>query len=192
MEWLKTILGDAYTEDIDKKVSAEIGKNFVTKTDFNAVNEAKKQLETDVKTRDGQIADLSKVDAANLQATIDKLTEDNKAAQLKYEAQLKQQKIDTALTLALTEAKARNLTAAKALVGDFGEAEIGEDGKVKGLKEKIEALKSADDSKFLFEIEEPAKFTGVEPGQGRDELPGGVITAETSYDDICKMETQKI
>ena len=26
IEWLKTILGDSYTEDIDKKVSDEIGK----------------------------------------------------------------------------------------------------------------------------------------------------------------------
>ena len=26
LEWLKEILGDSYTEEIDKKVSAEIGK----------------------------------------------------------------------------------------------------------------------------------------------------------------------
>lgn len=41
LEWLKTILGDMYTEDIDKKVSAEIGKNFVSKADFVSVKEAK-------------------------------------------------------------------------------------------------------------------------------------------------------
>ena len=29
LEWLKGILGDKYTEDIDKQVSAEIGKAFV-------------------------------------------------------------------------------------------------------------------------------------------------------------------
>ena len=28
LEWLKTILGDHYTEDIDKQISAEIGKGL--------------------------------------------------------------------------------------------------------------------------------------------------------------------
>ena len=39
LEWLKTILGDAYTEEIDKKISGEIGKAFVSKADFNSKNE---------------------------------------------------------------------------------------------------------------------------------------------------------
>lgn len=191
LEWLKTILGETYTEDIDKKVSTEIGKNFVSKTDFNALNDVKKQLEADVKTRDSQIADLSKVNAEDLQATIDKLTADNKAAQEKYEAQLKQQKIDNAVTIALTTAKAKNLKAAKALL-DLENAELQEDGTVKGLGESIEALKGAEDSKFLFETVEPPKFTGVEPAQGRDGLPLSTITADTSYDDICAMMDNKI
>lgn len=191
LEWLKTILGEVYTEDIDKKVSTEIGKNFVSKTDFNALNDVKKQLESDVKTRDAQIADLSKVDTKDLQATIDKLTADNKAAQEKYEAQLKQQKIDNAVTIALTTAKAKNLKAAKALL-DLENAELQEDGTVKGLEERIEALKGAEDSKFLFETVEPPKFTGVEPAQGRDGLPLSTITADTSYDDICAMMDNKI
>lgn len=191
LEWLKTILGEAYTEDIDKQVSAEIGKNFVSKTDFSSVKEAKKQLEETVRERDAQIADLSKVNAEDLQATIDKLTADNKAAQEKYEAQLKQQKIDNAVTIALTTAKAKNLKAAKALL-DLGNAELQEDGTVKGLEERIEALKGAEDSKFLFETVEPPKFTGVEPAQGRDGLPLSTITADTSYDDICAMMDNKI
>ena len=29
LDWLKTILGEAYSEKIDKKVSDEIGKAFV-------------------------------------------------------------------------------------------------------------------------------------------------------------------
>ena len=45
LEWLKTILGGAYTDDVDAKVSAEIGKNFVSKADFNQVNAAKKKAE---------------------------------------------------------------------------------------------------------------------------------------------------
>lgn len=57
LEWLKAILGDAYTGEIDKKVSAEIGKAFVSKADFNTKNAelktAKDQLEEAGKTIDG-------------------------------------------------------------------------------------------------------------------------------------------
>ena len=35
LEFLKSILGDAYTEEIDQKISEEVGKAFVSKGDFN-------------------------------------------------------------------------------------------------------------------------------------------------------------
>jgi len=38
LEWLKTILGDAYSDDIDKKVSEEIGKGFVARADLEVFN----------------------------------------------------------------------------------------------------------------------------------------------------------
>ena len=72
LEWLKNILGEAYTDEVDAKVSAEIGKNFVSKADFNQVNTAKKKAEDDVKARDQQLEDLKKStgDAAALQEQI--------------------------------------------------------------------------------------------------------------------------
>ncbi|HZJ78822.1 MAG TPA: hypothetical protein VFD52_08500 [Clostridia bacterium] len=45
-EWLKSILKESYTEDIDKQVAAEIGKSFVPRSEFNTVNEEKKSLST--------------------------------------------------------------------------------------------------------------------------------------------------
>jgi len=191
LEWLKTILGDVYTEDIDRQISTEIGKNFVSKADFSVVKEAKKQLEETVKERDVQLDKLSKIDTESLQATIETLKNENQAAKEKYEAQLKQQKIEYAVTMALTSAKAKNLKAVKALL-DLENAELQEDGTVKGLSESIEALKGAEDSKFLFETVEAPKFTGIEPVQGRDGLPLSTITAETSYDDICAMMENKV
>ena len=182
LEWLKTILGDMYTEDIDRQVSTEIGKNFVSKTDFSVVKEAKKQLEETVKERDAQLDKLSKIDTESLQATIETLKNENQAAKEKYEAQLKQQKIEHAVTMALTSAKAKNLKAVKALL-DLENAEIQEDGTVKGLLENIETLKGAEDSKFLFETNEAPKFTGIEPVQGRDGLP---------LSNICAMMENKI
>ncbi len=57
LDWLKEILGDTYTEDIDKKVSEEIGKQFVSRTDFNTLNETKKTLENTVDTLKQQNGD---------------------------------------------------------------------------------------------------------------------------------------
>lgn len=49
LDWLKTIVGDHYTEDIDKQVSAEIGKGFVAKADFNAKNDELKKANDTIK-----------------------------------------------------------------------------------------------------------------------------------------------
>lgn len=80
LEWLKTILGDAYTEDIDKKVSDEIGKQFVSRSDFNTLNETKKTLESTVETLKTQNGDNEA-----LQKTI--TDHENTIAQLKKDAE---------------------------------------------------------------------------------------------------------
>ena len=43
MEWLKKILGEAYTEDIQKGIAAELKKNYVPRTDYE-------QLQTTAQT----------------------------------------------------------------------------------------------------------------------------------------------
>lgn len=77
LEWLKTVLGDAYTPEIDTAVSQEIGKGFVARTDFNAKTAKVTELETEVKqlregikTRDTQLSELKKSagDNAELQS----------------------------------------------------------------------------------------------------------------------------
>ena len=58
MEWLKEILGESYTEEIEKAVSAKIGKDFVSRSDFNAKNEKVKALEGQIAQRDEQLENL--------------------------------------------------------------------------------------------------------------------------------------
>ena len=70
LAWLKEILGDAYTDDIEKKVSDEIGKGFVSRADFNTVNESKKGLEEEIGKRDKQLETLKQLDAEGLQEKI--------------------------------------------------------------------------------------------------------------------------
>ncbi len=66
MDWLKDILGDAHTEDIDKKIASYIGKNFVSKSDFRAESDKVKNLEDQIAERDGQLEELKKVDTSGL------------------------------------------------------------------------------------------------------------------------------
>lgn len=169
LEWLKTALGDAYTDDIDKKVSEEIGKAFVSKADFKAANEAKKALEAQLAERDTQLEALKKVDAAGLQAQIEALQADNKAAAEKHAAEVQQLRLDTAVETALLKAKAVNTKAVKALL-DLSKVEF--DGEtVKGLDDQIKSIQESDSWAFGTE---PAGSTG---------RPQGKVGTETSVED---------
>ena len=178
LEWLKTILGDAYTEEIDKKVSEEI---FVARADFNTVNTEKKALADTVKERDKQLETLkaSTGDVEALKAQIATLQADNAAAAKTHAEEIKRLKVDTAVELALTAAKAKNVKAVKALL-ELDKAELDEDGTVKGLAEQIQKLAKAPDSGFLFEESKPKQnFKGFKPGESGDDGKGGGMTLES-------------
>lgn len=122
------------------------------------LTEAEKEAETlkeQIKDRDKQLNDLknSKEDLDGLKSQIETLQKDNKAKDEQYKAEIRNLKVNSAVDAALTGAKAKNHTAVKALLKDLDKAELLEDGTVKGLKEQIEALIKADDSKFLFDID---------------------------------------
>lgn len=152
LDWLKTILGEQYTEDIDKKVSSEIGKAFVSKTDFDAKNEAYKGLQGQIADRDKQLDDLKKVDAAALQAEITRLQGENQTAKETHEKQLSELQFDHALDGALSAAKARDAVSVKANLNR--DALKFSDGKIVGLDEQLTALKTSKD--YLFESDTPA------------------------------------
>ena len=64
LEWLKDILGDGYTEEIDKQVSNEIGKAYAPRADLDSANEAKAAAEA-------QLADANKTIAGYKDMDID-------------------------------------------------------------------------------------------------------------------------
>lgn len=173
LEWLKTILGDTYTEDIDKKVSAEIGKEFVARTDFNAVNETKKELDKTIRERDAQLEELKKVDAAGLQAKITELQESNNQAKTQYEETLKKTRLDFLLENRLIKEGAVNTKAVKALLEA---SKITLDGEnLVGVDDQLKALKESE--KWAFQQQTP----------GRTQMPqGGNPPAGDSLDDVIK------
>lgn len=192
LEWLKNILGDGYTDEVDAKVSAEIGKNFVSKADFNQVNTAKKKAEDDVKARDQQLEDLKKStgDAAALQEQITTLQNQNAEAKKTYEAELARVRLDGAVESALTAAGAKNNTAVKALLADFlKDAKLDDSGAVKGLAAEIDTLAKADATAFLFNTTDgnAQQFKGMQPGAAGGKTPpaAGKEPKDMNYDELC-------
>lgn len=171
LEWLKTILGDGYTEDIESKIAQEIGKGFVSKADFNAVKTQQKKLEDDLKTRDTQLEELKKATgtAEELTAQIAALQEQNRKDKQAHEAEVARIRLDAAVDKALTESGARNNIAGKALLAAFlKDAKVGEDGSVKGLAAEIETLAKGESTSFLFDNTKGAVIKGMKPGEAGD------------------------
>lgn len=152
------------TEEQAKKVMDSIDGNFVTKARFNEVNEENKTLKKSVSDRDKQLEDLKKSsgDNAALQQQISDLQKANADQQKAHETELNQLKLDNAVEVALSGAKAKNSKAVKAML-DMAKVKLGEDGKLSGFDEQIEALKKSDGWMFNAD-QQTQQFTGFQPG----------------------------
>ncbi|MGM1047608.1 MAG: phage scaffolding protein [Bacillota bacterium] len=157
MEWLVELLkklGVAETEvdKIDAEVRKELPKHFVPKAQYNETVEARKKAEKDVTDRDKQIEDLGKAAGLSeeLKQQIQTLQGENQAAKEQYEADLKDIKINNAISAALT-GKVHNEKVVTGLI-DKNKLVIGDDGKIVGLDEQLTGLKTSDD--YLFKPED--------------------------------------
>lgn len=203
LEWLKTILGDAYTDEIDKAVTQEIKKGYAPQADLDAKDRKVKELETQVgqleesaKTHAASLADLKKLvgDKETLEKKIGELEEQAKTDKAAYEKELAQVKLLSAVDAELTAAGSRNNTAVRAVLADFLTSAKLVDGKVTGkidgeaatLAGRIEALKKDASTDFLFGA--APKYNGWKPGEGGDgggKPAGGKKPSEMSYSELA-------
>lgn len=187
LEWLKTLLKDAYTDDIDKAVSAEIGKGFVSKADFNTKGESVKALEKQLAERDTQLETLKNTsgDVEALKTQITTLQEENKAQAKAHADEIKSMKVNAAVESALSTAGAKNLKAAMALL-QLDNAELSDDGTVKGLAEQIAGLTKDETTAFLFGKQSTGTFKGLTPADGENNPSGGgKAPKDMTYDELC-------
>ena len=140
---------EGMTEVVADKV-IEAYKDYIPKSRFDEVNEAKKNAEALVNERDEQIAKLKQFEGA---------TDDLKKQIEQLQAENKQNKINNAVAMALKDAGAKNIKTILPLLTDL--SEIDENGIIKGLDKQIEALKNSDETSFLFKGVE--KITGATP-----------------------------
>lgn len=156
-------------ESDNKKKAIEGLKNFlkdnyVEKTKFDEAAAAKSNLETQIKERDKQLETLKKTagDKEKLEATIKQLQEDNKSAKTKYETDLKNLRIDSAVKLKLS-GTAQDVDIVASLI-DKTKLIVSDDGTVTGLDEQINPLKTS--KPFLFKDVKLQKNKNYEPAGG--------------------------
>lgn len=169
------------TEEQATKVMEGLNGSFVTKARFNEVNTELTKAKATITERDGQLEALKKsgADAAALQEQITQLQTANAEQKKQHEAEMKAQRIESAVEMALTTAKAKNTVAVRALMADFiSKAEITEDGTVKGLDDEVKKLVEGKDTAFLFDKAPEKKFKGAKAAEKGDPAGGGEMTLE--------------
>lgn len=155
------------------------------KSDLEAANAEIANLRAQVKDRDKSINELKEsagmTDELKLQ--IEKLQAENKTKDKAHAAEIHSLKVDAAVNSALTEAKAKNIPAAKALIKDLDKAQFGEDGHIIGLSEQIQALQEGEGTSFLFDIKSSGQPAGATPAGN----PGGTPPAQITKEQFKKM-----
>lgn len=159
-------------------------KGYVEKTKYTELEAEKKQLAEGNTTLSKQLDEVKKNsgDNAELKKQIEEMQNTNKAREKEYTDNLAKIKLDNAVEIALMSSGAKNSKAVKALL-NLEKAVLGEDGKITGLEEQIKALKTAEDSSFLF-VEGP-KVKGANPA-GNQDKGGNVDLKNMTYSQIEK------
>ena len=145
-------------EQVDKVLAGYEG--WVPKSRFDEINDAKKKALEDVAERDKQLETLKKNqgDAEALKNQIAELQKANKAAAAEYDKKVAEMKLDAAIRAGITNAQDVGIVAG---LIDRSKVTIGEDGKLTGLDEQINALQK--DKAFLFK---PNAGGGYNPAGG--------------------------
>lgn len=132
-----------------------------------------------ISERDKQLEGLKKSagDSEKLQAQISKLQDDNKKSAEAYEAKIKQMCIDNAVNLALTNAKAKNVKAARALL-NLDDAKMDGDTII-GLSDQIAKLQETD--AYMFDGEVKPTIKGTEPKQSSGAPAGSPKPGDYEY-----------
>lgn len=173
------------SEEQTKKVMESLDGNFVTKARFNEVNEENKTLKQSVSERDKQLEELKKSsgDNAELKKQIETLQQQNSEQQKAHSAELAKLKLDNAIDTALTAAGAKNIKAVRALL-DSKSLRLGDDGKLTGFDEQLEAVRKSDG--YLFaEKQQSQQFTGFQPGASGDVNPKNTVdTSKMTYSEM--------
>lgn len=145
------------SEKLAAKAEEASEKELEGYVEKNKLDEAKKEnqtLQQSVKDWDKQLEDLKKASGDNeeLKKQIETLQGENKAAKEKYDAEMKELKLTTAIKLAVA-GKVHDEDIAAGLF-DRSKLILSDDGKVTGLEEQLKSIQK--EKAFLFKDTQPA------------------------------------
>lgn len=152
-------------EEVIQKIIVLHGK------DIEALKTANSTLTTELGNTNAQLKEANTaiegfktLDVEGVKKAADEWKQKAEQTAQESAAEIKQLKLDHAVDLALTGAKAKNSVAVKALL-DSKKFTLGEDNSVSGLKEQLDKIKA--DNDYLFEADEdvPQIVTGGKGGQ---------------------------
>lgn len=129
-------------------------EGYVEKSKLDDAKKENQTLQQSVKNRDKQLEDLKKASGDNeeLKKQIETLQGENKAAKEKYDAEMKELKLTTAIKLAVA-GKVHDEDIAAGLF-DRSKLILSDDGKVTGLEEQLKTMQK--EKAFLFKDTQPA------------------------------------
>lgn len=175
------------TEEQINAIIEDYGKNYVSKAQFNEKNDAYKQAKLEIENLTNDISTLSEANKANeaLQSQIKELQDAATKREADYNENIKNMKIDTAITKALSKSGAMNETILTGLL-DRTKIAIGEDNTITGIQEQIVALKESDP--YLFKQD---SIKGVVPGDATPKTNDGITKEQfnkMSYLDRVRLQ----
>ena len=178
LEWLKGILGETYTEEIDKQVAGEIGKGFVARADYNARNEALKAAQGQLAEAGKTIEGFKALDVEGIKKAAEEWKAKAEQAEKDAAAQVAAVKFEAQLDNAIQARKGRSAKAIKALL-DLDALKTSQNQEA-DLQAALDGL--AKESAYLFDAGgDDATIrvnTGAEHGAGGDAGQGdGVESA---------------
>ena len=172
-------------KDVIDKIMAENGSDVnAAKADYEATKQQLESANAQIQERDKQLESLKKSSGDNeaLQKQITDLQAENKAAKEKYEADMKELKLTTAIKLAVGDsAHDADLVAG---LFDRGKLVLNEDGTITGLEEQVKTIKK--EKAFLFKEEKPGTvIKGGKPAEGVGTPPADKKPSEMTYEELC-------
>lgn len=152
--------------------------NFVSKDRFNEVNEAKNNLDKQLKERDGQLEALKKSSGDNeeLKNQIASLQKENEDTKKRYEEQIADRDFQDMLKESIAGMNGKNAKAITALL-DLDTLKASKNQK-EDIAAALKSLTEAEDSKMLFGEPEPNPV-------GRGNLIGQVKKPESNTEDAA-------
>jgi predicted metalloprotease len=187
MEFLKDALGEELYRQVEGalhgneriKLANLADGGYVSKDKFSSESEKLKEAQRQLQERDTQLVELRESAAGNdnLQDTIRKLEDANRAQKEAMEQRLMQQARDYAIAQAVREYDPKNQKAVLAIL-DHEKIKVEGDA-VHGLAEQMEALKQSDG--YLFNLPQKASFRGVTPAESVDGVQGQAMSDEDYY-----------